>query len=175
LKRAVGAAGVFALCALAAGCGGDDPPPPPQPGEVVLGTAATDGSGFLTLADDVTMVAGAQGGFHVWMKYRLKGMSGLEVHVQQTARRQRDNVLVSIGQRQVDVGAPGADGFWETPLATPIFLCPTPIGIVVADEPLNFQVEITTADGEALGTGQARAVPHCPADQSTFCNNICRG
>src|SRR5262245_3062078 len=103
------------LASFLLGCGEAQPP---LPIEVVLGGTAADGSGFHELLGDVTLVPGSQSGFHVWVKYRISGMSAERVRVQHTARRLSDGRLLSIGDRAVDLASPGPDGFWETPLAT---------------------------------------------------------
>ena len=45
---------------------------------VITGTSYFDGSGHLTIQEgqDVTLVPGAQGGFHVWLSIRIKGVDG---------------------------------------------------------------------------------------------------
>ena len=98
--RTVVAALAFA-CTVAA-CGGVPPEMMPPPGErpLVLGSASADGS-FLPLVDgqDVPLVEGAQGGFHVWMKFRLSGDQPMHVAVSRIARRHdnRDLVLRATG------------------------------------------------------------------------------
>ena len=169
--------GVMLLVGLALGGCDDTPPPdPPHPASISLGTAQLDGSGYMPLVGDVTLVEGAQGGFHVWLKFRVQGMAPASVIAKHTARRKSDGVLVSQGTRTLDVGAAGTDGWWETPLAAPTFLCPTPIGIAVRDETLVFRVELRDDAGTLVGEGQSEATPHCPTDsQANFCSSICSG
>lgn len=160
------------LVGLALGGCDDSTPPRPPEAQVTLGTAALDGSGFLPLAGDVQMVPGAQGGFHVWLKYRVTGMTPGMVHAVHTARRKSDNKLILMAERTLDVT--GAD--WETPVATPAFMCPSPIGVQVHDEAIVYRVELSDdATGMPLGSGEAEATPTCPPDQQTFCLSICSG
>jgi hypothetical protein len=166
--------GLFVGLAL----GGCDavPPDPPHPASISLGTAQLDGTGYAPLAGDVTLVEGAQGGFHVWLKFRVSGMTPATVTATHTARRKSDGALVSRGVRTIDVGAAGEGGYWETPLAAPTFLCPTPIGISVRDQTLVFHVELSDESGTVLGVGDSEATPHCPTgSQAEFCSSICSG
>jgi hypothetical protein len=162
------------------GCGGGEepPPPPPEPGIAViaLGGTAPDGSGFLPLEGDVVLAPGAQGGFHVWVKYRVSGMPAGPVNLAYTARRSRDARLVLTANRYQELGAPSTDGYWEVPMAIPAFMCPSPVGVQVMDEPMRFKLEMLGMDGTWFGTGEAEVTPHCPeGDQATFCARICSG
>lgn len=165
-----------AVALWAAGCGGHpNPPPPPPPADMEVGTAATDGTGFLPLSGTVSMVPGAQGGFHVWLKYRMKGVSPGTLTTKHTAHRVSDGHLVSLGSRVDDVGTPDADGWWETPNATPNFLCPTPIGVNVIGEALQFEVDVTDEQGDPVCSATATATVECPAAELAFCQQICAG
>ena len=169
-------AGVMLLVGLALGGCDATPPDPPHPATISLGTAQLDGTGYAPLVGDVTLVEGAQGGFHVWLKYRVEGMTAASVSEQHTARRKSDGVLVSQGMRTIDVGAAGTGGFWETPLAAPTFLCPTPLGVSIRDQTLIFRVELRDETGTLVGEGETEATPHCPTDsQASFCSSICSG
>jgi hypothetical protein len=133
---------------LACGCGGS----PPPVGEAMLTLGQLDGS-FLPYVDgqDVTLVAGAQGGFHVWMSYQLDHTG--EAILERTAHRVSD-------------GAPAQ------PL--PMFMCPAPVGISVIDQPIEYELRFSDDTGE-IARGSVRLVPHCPADQLEFCQRICSG
>ncbi|HEY2746347.1 MAG TPA: hypothetical protein VGL86_17060 [Polyangia bacterium] len=167
---------IAVACALV-GCGGAGAmQPPPGSATLDIGTAATDGTGFVALGGDTTMVPGAQGGFHVWIKYRIEGMAPATVNVHRESRRVSDNALVLLADSQLDVGTPGDDGWWEMPMAQPSFMCPTPIGINVIDEKIVFDVSMTAIDGTPLATSTAQATVHCPdGDQAQFCAKICSG
>jgi hypothetical protein len=159
---------------LLAGCGGVHP----QPGasDVTLGTTNLDGSGFLPLSGDQTLVPGAQGGFHVWLKYRVTNMPTEKVQVHRVVRRTSDNALILTADGTVELGPPGDDGAWQLPTAIPSFMCPTPIGVRVMDEEVHFDLTLTDESGVRLGEGTATATPRCPTDaQSDFCARICAG
>ncbi|HWE30671.1 MAG TPA: hypothetical protein VHB97_21840 [Polyangia bacterium] len=172
---AVTGALIACACALV-GCGGGPTQPPPGDAMLALGTAATDGSGFVALGGDATLVPGAQGGFHIWLKYRVAGMAPATVKVHRESRRVSDDALVLLADGTQDVGAPGDDGWWELPTAMPSFMCPTPIGINVIDERIVFEVTLTTMDGAPLAKSSAEATVHCPdGTQAAFCAKICSG
>jgi hypothetical protein len=171
----LGACGALIACACAlVGCGGSGQPA--GNAMLTLGTAATDGSGFEALGGDATLVPGAQGGFHIWLKYRISGMAPETVKVHRESRRVSDDALVLLADGSVDVGAPDEDGWWQLPAAQPSFMCPTPIGIGVIDERMVFEVTITTEAGAPLAKSSAEATVHCPdGDQAAFCAKICAG
>ena len=167
---------LVAAALVGGGCGGSGPGPDPQPIELTVGGAAQDGSGFVALAGDVTLVPGAQGGFHVWMKYRVTGAPAEMIGLAYTIRRISDGHLVLTATRQQQLGPPGDGGYWELPTAIPAFMCPSPIGVQVRDEPMRFRLDMSTADGAPMASAEAEFTPHCPdGDQSVFCNNICSG
>ncbi len=164
------------ILVLVGACGSDGSMTmPPGPAVVTLGTLGPDG-GWAPLAGDQTMIAGAQGGFHVWLEYRIAGMTPGQVNVERTARRAADGKLILKTDDQVEVGEAGPDGYWQTPTALPNFMCPAPLGVQVNDQPIHFELVITDDDGNVLGTGEADATPHCPlGDENAFCENICSG
>ena len=161
---------------LLIGCGGTKPQPPPGDATLTVGTAAGDGTGFLALAGDQTMVPGAQGGFHVWLKWRVAGMAPATVHVHRESHRVSDDALVLRADGTTAVGAATGDGYWELPTALPSFMCPTPIGINVIGERIVFDVTLTDDGGNTIATSSAEATVHCPdGDQAAFCAKICSG
>jgi hypothetical protein len=168
---------VIVAVSLVAGCGGGGTKPPPGNAMLALGGAtAVDGSGYVALGGDQTLVPGAQGGFHVWLKYRVAGMAPEKVHVHRETHRVSDNALVLLADGTQEVGAADADGWWELPTALPSFMCPTPIGISVIDQRIVFDVTLTTIDGAPLAESTAEVTVHCPTgDQAAFCANICSG
>jgi hypothetical protein len=173
------AGALIAIACALVGCGGaGEKQPPPGDATLDIGTANSDGSGFVALGGDTTLVPGAQGGFHVWIKYRIEGMAPATVNVHRESHRVSDDALVLLTDGTIDVGAPGPgdDGWWEMPTALPNFMCPTPIGINVIDERIVFDVRMTAMDGTPLASSTAEATVHCPdGDQAAFCAKICSG
>jgi len=165
-------AALIAIVALA-GCGGATPAP--TPGSVTLGTAALDGTGFLPLEGDQPLVPGSQGGFHVWLKYRVSGMAPGRVEVKRTVRRVSDDRLLLQADGTQDLGDE-AVGYWETPNAIPSFMCPSPLGVNIIGERAVFDLVILDERGNKLGEASAEATAHCPGgDQAAFCQQICSG
>jgi hypothetical protein len=162
------------VAATAGGCGGAGVPP----GKVTLalGSTALDGSGFVPLDGDQTLVPGAQGGFHVWIKYRVHGMGPATLAVHRTSRRVSDNALVLTTDGTLDVGAAGPDGWWQLDHALPNFICPTPLGVSVIDQPLTFDVTLHDDAGAPVATSHAEATVHCPTgSDGDLCRRICSG
>jgi hypothetical protein len=158
------------------GCGGSTMPVMMN-GAITLGTTALDGSGFVPLEGDQTLVEGAQGGFHIWVKYRVQAAPGPAM-VKRTARRVSDDRLLLTTMAETMLGEPGADGWWELPTAVPSFMCPSPLGVKVEDEPAQFQITILDMSGKMIGQASAEATPRCPsdsADKAAFCHQICDG
>ena len=172
--------GIFlalSLAWLAAGCSGSEEEPDPLPGDLEAGVAL-DGHGFVSVedGDEFTLAPGAQGGFHIWVNLRLRGVSG-DLYVEREARRTSDDELVSRSIRQyVPVPDDALSDWWENPDAMPSFLCPAPIGIQVNDQELLFDVRVTTEDGTPMAADQMIVTVHCPdGAQAEFCLDICSG
>lgn len=166
------------LAALGAcGDGGDPQSPDAAPPAVTLtlGTVDASGAGFFPLTGDQPLVPGAQGGFHVWLKFRVVGLAPQAVLVQRTARRVRDGALILRTQGVVEMG--NGDTPWELAAPLPSFMCPTPIGVEVRDEAVRFTVTLRDlADSVTLGQASEEATPRCPDDdQHEFCVRICSG
>jgi len=181
------AAGAIALAA----CGGDGAVEPGEPdaavgsAELILGGASADGSGFTPVedGDDVTLIGGAQGGFHVWTGLRVRGAAG-RLHLERQARRQSDDKLVlRASTAVVEIPIQSGDGWWELPDgderdALPSFMCPTPIGIRVRDETLVIRAQLLDEDDRLLDEDTLTLVPRCPVDdagEAEFCAEICSG
>ena len=175
-------ASAIALAACGGGGGGDEPDASAGV-ELVLGSASADRMQFVAIddGDDVPLIPGAQGGFHVWTGLRVRGASGT-LYLERQARRVSDDQLVLLATTVVlDVPPPPADEWWERPdgmtqEAMPSFMCPTPIGIRIRDEPLRLVAQILTEDEELLAEDELVFVPRCPeGDQADFCAEICSG
>jgi hypothetical protein len=173
----------------AVGCGGGgveqgEPDSAPPAAELVLGGASPDGTGFVPVhdGDDATLIGGAQGGFHVWTGLRVRGASG-QLRLERQARRVDDDALV-LRASTVVLDVPELGGaWWERPDGTevnalPSFMCPTPIGIRVRDEPLRIRAQLLSDDQVLLGEDEIVLVPRCPVDdagEAEFCAAICSG
>jgi hypothetical protein len=174
-----------ALASLAlsvVGCGtGNMVQPPPPDGGMALTLGQLDGTGaFVALADgtDVTLVEGAQGGFHVWMDFQAPEAPPADAVMLRTAHRLSDGALILRTSGLVmPPNAPGGAGTFELPSMVPMFMCPSPVGISVIDTPVSFEIEIQDGAGASLGAGSVHLVAHCPGDAAAqaFCQRICTG
>lgn len=129
--------------------------------------------GFQDMPAEVELHAGAQGGFHLPTSFRVNGQSQNAATFDYRVRRARDGVLVSKGTRTYDV-APMDGGSWVRPDIV-IFLCPTPVGVNVVGEALDFEVSVSNEAGAILGVGTAHALLKCPASNGPFCLSVCKG
>lgn len=163
---------VLAGAACGAGVG------PELPSELEVGSAELSGDGFIEVLDgmDVELVPGAQGGFHVWLNLRVLAAQG-ELYVEREARRVSDDALILRGQQQIiEVPAAAMEDWWESPYAAPAFMCPSPIGIKVFDEPIRYQITLTDLEGVVIAEDEVVLTPRCPqGDQAAFCAEICAG
>lgn len=144
-------------------------PSPTTPAAPSMDLGVGVGVGFELLADGVelTLVPGAQGGFHVDLEVRtdLEG----EVAVTRQARRADTGELVSRGKFRASVLEDGS-----LDRTVPLFLCPAPVDIAVADEALEVEYVLETEAGEARAAALI-FVPRCPTGGSAdFCIQICR-
>jgi hypothetical protein len=161
------------MALFAAGCGAPPSMPPPGTQALTLGTADASGHwSALTDGQDVTLVEGAQGGFHVWMMYRLDGAEAMHVTVEKTAHRLSDGAMVLRASGTLDI--PGG-GEWESDKPTPMFMCPSPIGIRVIDVPITYEIKFLDESGHERAGGSIDLVPHCPDANRDFCERICVG
>ncbi len=154
------------------------PPPPPSPmpidgmpsiGETLtLGFVDDDGA-FVPYAagQDVTLVEGAQGGFHVWMAYRYDGSVS-----DPAAKLSRGAQRLSDGQVVLRTSAEAVVLRQSDPL--PMFMCPSPIGLSVIDQPIVFSISLSH-DDTPIASGTTTLVPRCPEANRDFCLRICTG
>ncbi|MSP58991.1 MAG: hypothetical protein EXR72_01395 [Myxococcales bacterium] len=170
---------VIALLTVAvAACGTGDGGKwvPSGPGQITLGSIAKDGT-WKSLSDgeEVKLEPGAQGGFHVWMKFRAHDVPPGDLTMLRTARRLTDNKLVLKSSGAQKMGAPGDDGLWELPAAVPMFMCPSPIGLSVVDLPIVFSIVLQDPAGKTIAENEITLLPRCPDDARAFCEKICTG
>jgi hypothetical protein len=181
-----GAGTVVAVVVALCGCG-DDPDQPDGglglAAELVVGSTSSDRTSFVEVADgdDVPLVSGSQGGFHVWTGLRVRGASGT-LYLEREARRVSDGELVLRASTVVmELPDHAMADWWERPdgdsgEALPSFMCPTPIGLRVRDEPLRLRAQVLTPDEELLAEDEMVFVPRCPeGDEADFCAEICSG
>jgi hypothetical protein len=161
------------LVVVAPGCGSGGTGATPM--TALVQTAGADGTGRLEIGSESTLVAGAQGGFHLWLSLRLTHAALGDVKVKHTIRKESDGTLFSTAERTLTVTAPGPGGYWESDPAWPGFLCPSPIGIDILGVPTVVKLEISDTEGKLLGTTEAKTKFACPDSQKSFCESICKG
>lgn len=176
-------AAVLAAALAACGGAGDEPAAPDagaEPtGELSLGRGQDDGSGgFIDVADgdDWPLIGGAQGGYHLWTALSARGVEG-RVELVREARQVADDSLVLRAPAQVIEVPPSAmEDWWERPESTPSFMCPSPVGIQVYDQPLRLTGWLYDADGTLLAEDEIVVVPRCPTgDLEEHCLEVCGG
>jgi len=163
-------------------CGGGEEPlgPDAQPpeGELLVGGAEHDGTGFVELVDgaDAELIPGAQGGFHVWINVRVHGVDG-RLFLEREARRTSDDALVLAGSRQLfEVPTDAMSDWWNSDTAAPSFMCPAPVGLQIFDTELTFHAVLYDEDDRVVAEDSLVLVPRCPeGDQAEFCASICSG
>lgn len=165
------------LSLLLTGCCIQFPPPRPEPlseedggvsgsplwpeGTVTFGTTDDNGEIFQNIGASLTLHRGPQGGNHAYAKYQVSGgQVAPGATFEHRVRRAKDGVLVSKGQRIFDVTA-GDGGVWTSDGAATMFLCPTPVGVSIVREPLDFEVIVKSGDGKFLGRATVQSTLTC--------------
>lgn len=166
------------LAVLAWGCGGEGPP---GAAELQLGTIDLRHNGDSRWVDirdgqDAELAPGAQGGFHIWLRYRVRHLAGAVV-VKRIADRvvgdERKRVLTTQGVQAIPAQDP-----WEPMDPIPNFMCPTPVDVSVIDQPIELLMSIEEMGGRPLVEQRVRLVARCPPardPEHPFCLKICSG
>lgn len=154
----------------------------PVDGTLLIGTApSSDGTGnFVEVSNggDILLHPGAQGGFHIYVHVRLDNESLARMEgqplLERTARVVQNGLLASRASNRVNMMIPSStDGFSELEQSIPLFLCPTPVDVTVANEPILLEIEATGEEGVSV-QGSLEVIPRCPDDaQGEFCRRIC--
>ncbi|MEM7676374.1 MAG: hypothetical protein AAF449_10265 [Myxococcota bacterium] len=164
---------------------GDEALPPPPPGlfSVTLGSASDPvrGTGGFAAIDDLAELPlrpGSQGGLHVYINLRMSEAAveaiGERPLIYREARRISDGRLVSRLEHRTQLVSSSTTGAFDTERSISLFLCPTPVGIDVANEPLELTVDVKTDYGEEPSAqGKVRFVPYCLEEGREFCLDLC--
>jgi hypothetical protein len=110
---------------------------------------------------DVTLVAGAQGGYHVWLDWRMTPAPAGELQLERRAHRVSDGALVLRYDTSVDE---------NSATLVPMFMCPAPVGLPILDQPIEYELSFSNR-----ARGAVTLVPHCPDDSIEICQRICSG
>lgn len=162
---------LFVGCGVPGGKdGGVDGGTPSWPeGALSVGTiSTTSGDGFAPFGTEVGLTPGAQGGYHVETRYKIVGQSATDVLFTHIVRLTDGGTLVSRGTRRFDIDTDPwvSENF-------PVFMCPTPVGVNVANEFVTFEITATAPDGGLLGRTGGTTKLRC--DPGAYCETICRG
>jgi hypothetical protein len=68
------------------------------------------------------------------------------------------------------------EAWWERPESTPSFMCPSPVGIQVYDQPLRLTGWLYDGDGALLAEDEIVVIPRCPdGELADHCHEVCGG
>lgn len=167
---------LVSVLALAPGCGGEEGGGPSSV-VFVAGSASDDGTGFVPVADgaSVPLISGAQGGFHVWVNVQIEGVMG-ELTLEREGRRDdTDQLVLAVSRTPLDVPEDAMDAPWDAPEAAPSFMCPTPVGISVIDQPVRFRVRLLDEADGVMAEDTIVVRPSCPMGEGLgeYCRNVC--
>jgi hypothetical protein len=161
---------------------------------VQLGTINAQQNDYATFIDlvdgqQVELVGGPQGGFHVWTLYRVLGsVQARSIAVQILADRSpadgsRQRISAAVSQERLS-----AEPTWELPAPQPTFLCPPPAGVNVLSAPVALQINVYPAADGLAGQPEPTLVPiaqqqlqlqlTCPPPGDAaheLCLRICQG
>ncbi|GAB5540707.1 MAG: hypothetical protein SangKO_004670 [Sandaracinaceae bacterium] len=142
----------------------------PDTPSLSIGGAPVDGDRFEPFADgaDRALVPGTQGGMHVWLHARIRGICP------DTARLDRrvtdaDGALVQLGRGPV--AWVDADEGFELAAPQAMVLCPSIDGRVVVDRPHTFEVSV---EDEAGRRAEATLGFVAMCEDPTVCDAFCR-
>jgi hypothetical protein len=147
------------------------------PGTAIALTLGAPGDGgALDPLDDgaaVTLVPGAQGGFHVWLAYRLRDVPAGTFTLERDAARVSDGAVVLRYRGDIAV-TPASDGSFVPDGPVPMFMCPAPIGISIIGVPIAYRLRLIDGDGQERAGAGVTLVARCP-DDNAACPRICSG
>jgi hypothetical protein len=149
--------------------------------EVEVGLGDPTGPAFTPLPEGgvAALFAGPQGGYHVYMQVRARGICPNRVVYGRTIREPGGTEAIRQQTEKVPMVS-GGNGTWVLPRAQPTFICPsTTAGVAVANRDLEVDVlveeDLRPADAALLPDGprsltqQVTLHPTCdPAD--TVCS-----
>jgi hypothetical protein len=150
---------LLVLAGCLTGCPGDDDDSGPCPAEddvdcagshdvpieFEVGTGDPTGSTFTALPDDgvASLYPGPQGGYHVYLQVRARGLCPNRVVYERTLREPGQTEVIRNQVQKVPL-VDGGDGSWVLPRSEPTFVCPslTP-GVATAGRDLDLEVTLT--------------------------------
>lgn len=158
----------------AVGCGGDPCADVSGPPALTLGGTDDDGLRFEVFAPGTerNLVPGSQGGMHVWLSARLRGLCPVDAVID---RRVMDETTGSVYQfaRGAADWRELEPGLFELSEPIPLILCPEPLRRPVVGRALRVAVTVTATDDDGRRVdAQIPFVPACP--EGFDCEALCR-
>jgi hypothetical protein len=156
------------------GCGGGADPCADVEGPPILtlGGTADDGTGFEPLLPGAerNLVLGPQGGMHVWLTARVRGICATDAVLDHRVVDDATGSVYVLARGPADF-AETEPGLFELTAPVPVILCPERLGRPVVDRPLRLIVAAVD-DAGRQATAQVPFVPVCPPGFD--CESICR-
>jgi hypothetical protein len=137
-----------------------------------IGTAdVANNLAYSAMTPQVAGQSGAQGGFHVYLMYRLPEGGVGSITFNHQARLASNGTLVSRGSRTYDLGSAPLSN-WTSPDPVRVFMCPTPVGVNIVGQALTLEVTATDDSGAQLGVSNTQTTFTC---SSSYCESTCKG
>ena len=141
------------------------------PAEIFLGGADASGLMFESVSpgEERALIIGGQGGMHVWIHLRMRGMCPATTVVERRGITASDE-LVTFGRGVPSFVDGSSEGEHELDAAFAMVMCPSGIGRSVAGETIRFEVHASD-DADRTADATVELVPRC--DDPGACDLYC--
>ena len=150
-----------------------------MPFEFVVGTGDPEHPTFEALPADgsASLFPGPQGGYHVYLQVRARGLCPNRVVYERKLREPGETAVLRSQTEKVPM-VDGGDGWWVLPRAQPTFICPSNAsGVEMAGRDLDLEVTLSEelepcdqdaglADGARSLTQNVTLHPTCAASDT---------
>lgn len=160
------------LLALLAGCGSDPCASITEAAQIEVGGADAAGATFEPFSDgsERSLIAGPQGGYHVWLHARVRGICPASARIERRVIDEATGDLLLFSSSGAGLVETATEGEHELDGAVPMQLCP-PVIVPPVGRALRFYARITDGSGrsaEAMRSFMAA----CPAGDLR-CADVC--
>ena len=126
--------------------------------------------------DDAMMQIGSQGGFHIWVHAKTRGLCPHQIHIEREIRMADTNDLIGIGATETDLQTSETSPDWnETLTANAAVVCQPPIGVNIVDA--NVTLKVTVRDQfDKTATDERVLNLRCPTEDTgvfNTCHSVC--